>query len=389
MPLPETPEALGARLGVASKGQPSRFDYIVAGINKAKLSGADAVKAATSATREIGLRMFSETVGADVVLCSVQPGTGKPVLIVRPDGVVVRGTADIAVANPTTLERPMVVTNVRPNAAPGGTTGPATVTPPAQGERAPGKPASPEVAAPKPKVETPPVGGGGTGATSTRLGVAASRLRTAGRFLAEAAPGLLLQAMLMVMFPPKVHIHNDSYDALSRQKIDPALQRALSEQAATFTKLAAADPAQSVWATVTVESEYRVQPTRGGDLEVHLQDLRFIDMVVTNEYLLVEGPKFQVGTGAKASKKVTYSIPLFGPATRASATTISNFRTVRKGLTDSAYKVRLSAMLNMYKIADAESFLKNQLVRDLQPMLKDDESIVRKVAARLLSQLKT
>lgn len=127
--LPESPEALGARLGVASKGLPSRFDYIVAGINQASLSAADAVKAATSATREIGLRLFSETVGADVVLCSVQPGTGKPVLIVRPNGVVVRGTADIAVASPPSLERPMVVTNVRSNVGPGETTGPAKVTP--------------------------------------------------------------------------------------------------------------------------------------------------------------------------------------------------------------------------------------------------------------------
>ena len=177
---------------------------------------------------------------------------------------------------------------------------------------------APEVKLPQPKVETPPVGGAGTGATSTRLGVAAARLRTAGRFLAKAAPGLLLQAMLMAIFPPKVHIHNDNYDALSGQKIDPALQHALVEQAATFNKLAAADdPAQSIWATVTVESEYRVA-TSGGDLHIHLQDLRFIDMKVTNEYLLVEGSKFQVGAGAKASKKVTYSIPIFGPATSAS-----------------------------------------------------------------------
>ena len=312
-----------------------------------------------------------------------RPGTGKPVLIVRPNGVVVRGTADIAVANPPSLARPMVVTNVRPNVVSGATTGPARVTP-GRGE-APVKPASPEVAVPQPKVETPPVGGGGPGGTSTRLGMEASRLRTAGRFLAEAAPGLLLQAILMAMFPPEVHIHNENYDALSRQKIDPALQRGLTEQAATFNKLAAADLAQSIWATVTVESEYRVQATSGGDLEIHLQDLRFIEMKVTHEYLLVEGPKFQVGAGAKATKRVTYSIPIFGPATRASSTAIGNFRTVRKGLTSSAYKVRLSAMLAMYRIATVESFLKNQLERDLQPMLNDDESIVRKVAERLLS----
>jgi hypothetical protein len=102
----------------------------------------------------------------------------------------------------------------------------------------------------------------------------------------------------------------------------------------------------------------------------------------------MEGPKFQVGAGAKASKQVTYSIPIFGPATRASEAPIRNFRKVREGLADSAYKVRLSAMLAMYNIAEADSFLKNQLVRDLQPMLNDDESTVREVAARLLSRLK-
>ena len=250
------------------------------------------------------------------------------------------------------------------------------------------KPAAPEVTVPQPKVETPPVGGAGTGATSTRLGVEASRLRTVGRFLAEEAPGLLFQAILMAIFPPEVHIHNENYGALSRQKIDPALQRALAEQAATFNKLAADDPAQSIWATVTVESEYRVEATSGGDAEIYLQDLRFIEMKLTHEYLLVEGPKFQVGAGAKASKKVTYSVPIFGPATRASEEAIRNFRNVREGLTNSAHKVRLSAMLNMYRIAEADSFLKNQLVRDLQPMLNDDESIVREVAARLLSRLK-
>ena len=88
---------------------------------------------------------------------------------------------------------------------------------------------------------------------------------------------------------------------------------------------------------------------------------------------------------AKASKKVTYSIPIFGPATRGSEGAIRNFRTVRKGLTNSAYKVRLSAMLNMYKIAKADSFLQNQLVRDLRPMLNDEDSIVRRAAARLLT----
>lgn len=388
----ETPEALGARLGAASKGMPSRFDFIVAGINNARLSAPDALRAAASATREIGLRLFSETVGADVVLCSVQPGTGKPVLIVRPDGMVVRGTADIALASPPSLEHPMSVTNVRANAAPTAAA-PPPAAPPAPAERPAAKPPAPEgpVAPPTPgtapKAETVPSGGAGTGPTATGVGVEVSRLRTAGRFLARAAPGLLLQALLMAVFPPRVHVHNDGYDTLSSQKIAPALQRALTQQAAAVDALAAGGPGRSVWATVTVESEYRVQATSGGDLHLSLHDLRFVDMTVTDEYVLVEGPKFQVGAGASASKRVTFSVPLLGPATRADQTAIQSFRTVRAGLTSSAYKVRLSAMLAMARLADAEPSLRNQLVRDLRPLLADDESVVRKVAARLLDRL--
>src|SRR5262249_4683977 len=123
------------------------------------------------------------------------------------------------------------------------------------------KPAPPPASDPKtvsgessgtqPKVETPPVAEGGGGAT--RIGIEASRFRSAGRFLAEEAPGLLLQLELMLLFPPEVHIHKENYDDLRKQKIDPALQQALTQQEAAFNKLANADPAQSILATVTVQ----------------------------------------------------------------------------------------------------------------------------------------
>jgi hypothetical protein len=251
----------------------------------------------------------------------------------------------------------------------------------AQGDQTPGKPATAE-----PKVETPPIGG--AGATAERVGLEASRLRTAGRLLAKEAPALLLQAMLMALFPPEVHIHNENYAALSAQKIDPALQTALKEQAATLNKLAADDPAQSIWATVTVESAFSVDATSGGDAEVYLQDLRFIGMKITREYLLVEGKKFDVGKPGKASKTVTYSVPIFGAATHGSEEVIRDFRKVREGLTDSSYKRRLSAMLNMYKMAKANPFLTNQLIRDLQGMSNDDETTVQDLAAHMLSLLK-
>jgi hypothetical protein len=241
-------------------------------------------------------------------------------------------------------------------------------------------------AAPAPKVEWPSVEG--AVATSTRLGPQASRLTTAGRFLAEEAPGLILQAALMALFPPEVHIHDENYPALSSQKIDPALQRALMEQADILNKLAADNAAQSIWATVTVDLDFSLNATSSGSAEVFLQDLRFIGMKITREYLLVEGKKFDTPKGGNVSKTVTYSVPIFGPATHGSEEAIRYFRKVRESLTNLADKVRVSAMLSMYKMVNANPFLTNQLIRDLQGMSNDDSSMVRDVAAHLLSHLK-
>ncbi len=118
----ESPAELGTRLAAEAKGQPSKFDFICQRINAAGLSQADAATAAESATRGIGLRLIRVTIGDDVILGSVMPGTEMPVLIVRPSGAILRGTADIAIAQPLSLEHPVIVSNVRPNgpSAPGG-----------------------------------------------------------------------------------------------------------------------------------------------------------------------------------------------------------------------------------------------------------------------------
>jgi hypothetical protein len=237
-----------------------------------------------------------------------------------------------------------------------------------------------------PKVETPPIvegaGGGAMRVAET------SWFRSAGRMLAEEAPGLLLQAMLMFLFPPQVRIHNDKYDELRSKKVDPALQPALKQQEDLFNKLAAEDPKQSIWATITVESAYWLEPTSGGDVDITLLDLRFVGMKLSREYFLVEGKKFDVGKGQNLSKTVVYSVPIFGPATHGSEDPVRRYRKVRESLTDQAYRVRLSAIGVMYKIADANPFLKNQLIRDLQGMVNDENDLVQKLAARLLSRLK-
>jgi len=247
------------------------------------------------------------------------------------------------------------------------------------------KAVSGEGPATQPKVETPPVGEGGGDAA--RIGIEASRFRSAGRFLAEEAPGLLLQFGLMLLFPPEVHIHKENYDDLRKKKIDPALQEALTQQEAAFNKLADDAPAQSIWATVTVQSDFWVDATSGGDLEVTLQDLQFIGMKLSREYLLVEGKKFDLGKGRNVSRTAIYSVPIYGPATHRTEEPIRNYRKVRENLTHDAYKVRMSAILAMYKIADANPFLKNQLIRDLQGMSNDDDDLVRELVAHMLSRL--
>jgi Domain of unknown function (DUF4157) len=284
------------------------------------------------------------------------------------------------------VEQPPAKTEVKP-----GGDAPASPAKPAQVDKTPAPPTSDVKGGPgpatQPKVETPPVVEGGGGGAA-RIGVEASRFRSAGRLLAEEAPGLLLQAMLMFLFPPEVRIHNDRYDELRSKKIDPAQQQALKEQEAAFNKLAADDPAKSIWAAITVESGYWLEPTSSGDVDVTLQDLRFVGMKLSREYLLVEGKKFDVGKGQNLSKTVTYSVPIFGPATHGAEEPIRNYRRVRESLTDSAYKVRMSAMLAMYKIADANPFLKNQLIRDLQGMRNDDNDLVQELATHMLSRLK-
>ena len=110
----ETATQFGERLGAESRGQPSRFDYVVDQVNAAGLSQADAEVAAAAATKAMGLRLARVTGGAgNTYLASVMPGPSRPILIVRPNGSVVRGTADIAIANPPSLERPFELTNIK------------------------------------------------------------------------------------------------------------------------------------------------------------------------------------------------------------------------------------------------------------------------------------
>ena len=112
----ESPTQFGERLGGESKGKPSRFDYVVEEINKAGLTQEQAVEATTAATKAMGLRLVVVRQGPDVILSSVMPGDARPIVIAKPGGQVVRGVADIRIANPPSLDRPIVLENVREGA---------------------------------------------------------------------------------------------------------------------------------------------------------------------------------------------------------------------------------------------------------------------------------
>lgn len=138
-----------------------------------------------------------------------------------------------------------------------------------------------------------------------------SGLRAAGRFLARETPNLLLQAVVMVIFPPGVNIHNDKAGELVGAKLNPAVEEALAKQGPAFDKLQDADYSKSIYANVTFGLDYTVGGDSGGSLELYLKDLRFLGLQITREDLNLNEPKFdQTGPGI-VSKQMTYSILLY------------------------------------------------------------------------------
>ena len=87
---------------------------------------------------------------------------------------------------------------------------------------------------------------------------------------------------------------------------------------------------------------------------------------------------------------LTFSVPLFEEKTaeKGASSLVRNYRRVRENLTYPAYKVRLSAVITLYKLAKQDSSLETLVVRDLLGMLKDEDATVRLAAVAFLSRLK-
>lgn len=183
-----------------------------------------------------------------------------------------------------------------------------TVPPPAGG---PGGKVNPEANIPEPAKTTLPAEVAPAAAPEIAEVVATSVFKTAGRFLAREAPGMVLQLVAMALFPPHVNIHNDKGKELSRTKLEPAIQAALEKQELVFNKLLDHDLSQSIYANVTARLDYQVGAT-SADLEVSLEDMTFLDMKVTNQDVTLSDSKFDTSS-RPVSKHVTYSLLLYEP----------------------------------------------------------------------------
>lgn len=167
---------------------------------------------------------------------------------------------------------------------------------------------------PAPSPTGPPVEAPGAAIQEiAQVATKVSRFRTAGRFLAREAPGLALQALLMLLFPPGVNIHNDKADELSRTKLDPAVEDALAKQEPVFDKLIDDDISKSIYANVTARLDYAVGASQHADLELSLKDITFLEAKITNEDITLSDPKFNQTGSRNVSKQITYSLLLYEP----------------------------------------------------------------------------
>jgi hypothetical protein len=102
--------ATGSSIGQGLRTQTSgRMASIASQVSKLGLSQQEAVVATKAAIQELGYDTAIVTVGQNTIVSSVAPGVSRDVLIVSPNGSVVKGVADITIEG-----LKFVLRNVRP-----------------------------------------------------------------------------------------------------------------------------------------------------------------------------------------------------------------------------------------------------------------------------------
>ncbi len=139
-------------------------------------------------------------------------------------------------------------------------------------------------------------------------------LRAAGRFLTREVPFELLQVALMLVIFPSVDVHNDGLKELSENKLYPPLQNQLNNLDPTIQKMIDNAPETTLYGNVTVELDYNFKADDSRNAPLYLEDLKFIDVKLSNNDATDLDEKFIKTAPLKLSKRVTYSIRLFEAA---------------------------------------------------------------------------
>ncbi len=139
-------------------------------------------------------------------------------------------------------------------------------------------------------------------------------LRAAGRFLAREVPFELLQVAIMLVVFPGVNAHNEKLEELSEKKLYPPIQDRLNKLDPTIQKMIDNAPETTLYSNVTVELDYKVVADDSRDLPLYLEDVKFIDLKLSNNDVTELDEKFNKTDKLKVSKRVTYSIRLFEAA---------------------------------------------------------------------------
>lgn len=134
-----------------------------------------------------------------------------------------------------------------------------------------------------------------------------SAFRSAGQLMLRKGPAVAVQVVAMLLFPPKLRVHNDRADELIRSKLNPAVQEALKTQEAAFEKLLSAG-ATAIYANVTIKLHYTAAVDSGGDLHINLKDVTLLSMGLTNEAVVLNESKYDP---TDVTKRATYSFRLY------------------------------------------------------------------------------
>lgn len=228
------------------------------------------------------------------------------------------------------------------------------------------------------------------GETSTK--VPKSDLKVNAPVVRSTAKLAVTKIGLNVLFFVVVHYANKWHDERVARKFNSDLKKLLPGiNALLKTKedeiIEKSKGFPLVYGNVTI-----VYAHEAGSKDYEESSMRLQDIAISHQnYQTPKSTKWvQGGTRRWRQFYLTFSVPLFEEkmAEKGASSLVSVYRRARERLISPDLKQRLSTVLTLTKLAKQDSSLETLVVRDLLGMLKDEDALVRLVAADSLYRLK-